>query len=73
MPTTIKRSARARTRNRGLTPDQAREIFDREARRVLHMSGEEFLRRYDDDPRQFQSDAEHTEIVELEMLIPLVR
>jgi hypothetical protein len=27
--------------------DEAREMFDREARRLMGMSGEEFLRRYD--------------------------
>lgn len=33
---------------RFLDDDEARELFDREARRLLGISGDEFLRRYDD-------------------------
>ena len=73
MAVATRQTRRPRTGNRALSPDQARAIFDREARRIVQMSGEEFLRRYDDDPGQFQGDPERTEIVELEMLIPLVR
>jgi hypothetical protein len=32
---------------RFLDDDEAREVFDREARRLMGMSGDEFLRRYD--------------------------
>jgi hypothetical protein len=32
---------------RFLDDDEARELFDREARRLMGMSGDEFLRRYD--------------------------
>lgn len=30
-----------------LTPEEAYELFDRKVRRLIHMSGEEFMRRWD--------------------------
>lgn len=50
-----------------LTAAEAREIFDQEARRLLGMSGDEFLRRYDAgefDP----NDPDHTSVVDLSMI-----
>ena len=56
---------------RWLTDEEARAIFDAEARRVMGMSGEEFLRRYDagefDD---VPDDWEHMDFTALVMLIP---
>ncbi len=56
---------------RWLTDEEARAAFDAEARRVMGMSGEEFLRRYDagefDD---VPDDWEHMDFTALEMLIP---
>lgn len=58
-----------------ITPEEGREIFEREAQRSLNMSGEEFLRKWDagefdpliDDPKY------HTKIISVYMLMPLVR
>jgi hypothetical protein len=57
-----------------LNDDEARQQFDRQARRLLGISGEEFLRRYDagaldalDDERQQRA------VMKLVMLADLVR
>lgn len=56
---------------RWLTPEETRVEFDAEARRVMGMSGEEFLRRYDaGDFGDVHDDGEDIDFVELEMLIP---
>ena len=54
-----------------LTPEEAREAFDRIARRELGMSGEEFLRRW--DAGEFRDDPEERPgLEEVVMLLPLV-
>jgi hypothetical protein len=51
--------------------EELRLLFDAEARRVMGMSGEEFLRRYDaGEFDRIHDDGEHIEFVGLEMLIP---
>ena len=55
---------------RELTEDESRDEFDRQARRRLHMSGEEFLRRW--DAREFP-DTEDPDVGWVASLIPLVR
>lgn len=56
---------------RWLTDEEAHAKFDAEARRVMGMTGEEFLRRYDaGDFMDVHDDGENIEFVGLEMLIP---
>lgn len=54
-----------------MTPEEAREAFDRAARRYLNMSGEEFLRRW--DAGAFGDDADQPGVINLVMLLPLIR
>jgi hypothetical protein len=55
-----------------LTDDEAVEFFDRNARELLGISGEEFLRRWDrGDYRGIEDDDER--IISLAMLIPFGR
>lgn len=56
-----------------LTPEEAWELFDRQARAWLGISGEEFLRRYDageitEDQLDYDND-----VIILAMLVPHVR
>ena len=54
---------------RWLTEEEARARFDEEARRVMGMSGEEFLRRW--AAGEFDAiadDPDHPEIMELHMI-----
>lgn len=39
--------ARGDNRIREVTPEEGRELVDQAARKYLHMSGDEFLRRWD--------------------------
>ena len=54
-----------------LTPDEAWDVFDRAARNDLHMSGQEFLRRW--DAGAFRADPDQPGVMDVAMLIPLVR
>lgn len=58
-----------------ISEEEGRELFDRNARHHLGISGEEFLRRYDageyDDPDDRTKNP--PEVMEVAMLIPLVR
>lgn len=57
-----------------LTPEEARAFFDRRARQLLHVSGEEFLRRWDaGDYRPVPDDAEGRKVGELVMMMPFAR
>jgi len=54
-----------------LTDEEARAIFDEEARRVMGMSGEEFIRRWDaGEYDAIADDGDHPHIMHLAMLIP---
>ena len=54
-----------------ISREEARARFDAEARRVMGMSGDEFLRRYDaGDFMDVHDDGENLEFVALEMLMP---
>jgi hypothetical protein len=59
---------------RWLTDEEAHALFDAEARKVMGMSGEEFLRRYDagefDD---MPDDIEHLDYWSLVLSIPFGR
>ncbi len=57
-----------------LTPEEARELFDRRARQLLRISGEEFLRRWDaGEYRPVRDDAEGRKSGELVMMMPFAR
>lgn len=51
--------------------EEGRVIFDEAARRLLGMSGEDFLRRW--DAGKFADDPDRPEVIEIAMMIPLVR
>jgi hypothetical protein len=53
-----------------LTPEEAREIFDRAAREEFGISGEEFLKQWD---RGDYADTDDPRITRLEILMPLAR
>lgn len=61
------------TKNDGaqMTREEARQVFDRQARKLLHMSGRDFVREY--DARKFDRRREEPAVRRLEMLLPLVR
>jgi len=54
-----------------LSQAAALRLFDKNARRELGMSGEEFLRAL--DAGEFASETERPEVEQLLMLLPLVR
>ena len=57
-----------------VTLEEAREIFDEQARRLMGMSGEEFLRRWDaGEYRDIADTPGNLHIMRLAMLIPLGR
>ena len=59
---------------RFLDDDEARQQFDRQARRLLGLSGEEFLRRY--DAGEYDTDLDDRQsraVMKLAMLTDLVR
>jgi hypothetical protein len=61
-------------RVRVLTRKEGREYFDREARKTLGISGDEFLRRLDaGEYREIPDDPEHWPIIRLSMLTGFAR
>ena len=57
-----------------VTPEEGREIFDAEARRMMGISGEEFLRRWDaGEYREIADTPGNLHIMDLAFLIPLAR
>ena len=57
-----------------LSDEKAREFFDREAQRLVGLSGDEFLRRYDrGDYVGIEEDEFGRRVVELEFIIPFGR
>ena len=58
------------------TPEEGREMFDCEARHLMNMSGEEFLRRW--DAGEFNelmggTGRDHLDLVDLVLMIPFAR
>lgn len=54
-----------------MSPEETRAVFDAEARRLMGMGGEEFLRCYDaGDFLDVHDDGENVDFVDLELLIP---
>jgi len=59
---------------RFLDDAESRQYFDRQARRLMNMSGEEFLRRYDDGEFEAELDGpRHRQLAKLVMLLPFGR
>jgi hypothetical protein len=59
---------------RFLNDDEARRQFDRQARRLMGMSGEEFLRRYEaGELEAVQDERQQRAVMKLAMLTDLVR
>jgi len=58
-------------RSRRLTSREARQLFDREARRHLKMSGTEFLRRW--EAGKFDGQADTSAVRRVAMLLPFGR
>jgi hypothetical protein len=56
---------------RALTEGEAREVLDRQARRYLDMSGEDFVAAW--DAGRFRHDDDRPEVVRVAMLLPLGR
>ena len=54
-----------------LTSREARQLFDREARRHLNMSGREFLRRW--EAGKFDGQADTSAVRRVAMLLPFGR
>ncbi len=57
-----------------LSPSESRALFDKQARRWLGITGDEFLRRW--DAGEFDAiadDPAHPEVMRLAALIPLAR
>ena len=59
---------------RFLDDEEGREYFDTQARRLMGMSGEEFLRRYDaGEYRDIKDDGDDHHLIMLIMMIPFAR
>ena len=59
---------------RFLNDDEARQQFDRQAQRLMGISGDEFLRRYDaGEFNDLQDDRQQRAVMKLAMLTDLVR
>ncbi|MBA3424472.1 MAG: hypothetical protein H0U04_07980 [Rubrobacter sp.] len=56
---------------RTLSDDEGRELFDRQARRYLDMTGDEFVEAW--DARKFDDPDNSPDIMHVAMLLPLVR
>jgi hypothetical protein len=57
-----------------VTPEEGHALFDRRARKLLNISGEEFLRRWDaGEYRQIHDNAEGRKVGELVMMMPFAR
>ncbi|HEY3306139.1 MAG TPA: hypothetical protein VGL70_21675 [Candidatus Binatia bacterium] len=53
-----------------LTPEEGRKLLDEQARRYLHMSGEEFARKW--NAKEFD-DPDRPEIMQVAFLLPFGR
>jgi hypothetical protein len=54
-----------------LTDEEGRALFDEEAQRLLGISGEEFVRRY--DAGYYDDNPDTPEVIELHLMLPLFR
>ena len=59
---------------RFLDDDESHQLFDRETRRLMNMSGEELIRKYDAGEFDAEMDGpNHRALVKLVMLLPFGR
>ena len=56
---------------RTLDSDEGRKLFDRQARRYLKMSGDEFVKAW--DAHKFDDPDSSPDVMRVAMLLPLVR
>jgi hypothetical protein len=64
----------ATSETRFLDDDESHQYFDRQARRLMDMSGEEFIRKYDAGEFNAELDGpQHRELAKLIMLLPFGR
>ena len=56
-----------------MTPEERRAVFDRQARRRLGISGEEFLRRWNAGEYEHTADLGEPGVMDVVMLLPLVQ
>jgi hypothetical protein len=63
--------ASERAKRQELSRDQGRAILDRQARRYLGMSGEDFVRAW--DAGEFDDDPDRPDVMHVAMLIGLTR
>jgi hypothetical protein len=64
----------ATSKTRYLNDDESHELFDRQARRLMDMSGEELIRKYDAGEFEAEMDGpQHHALVKLVMLLPFGR
>lgn len=71
----MEHAARADRNVRELSREEGRELFDRQARRYLDMSGDEFLKKW--DAGEFGDPDDRTKnppgVMKMAMLLPFVR
>lgn len=68
---TVADKSEANGKIRQLSRDEARALFDLQARRLLGMSGDEFIRAWESG--QLDDQVERPEVARVAMLIPLGR
>ena len=67
-------TARKRRRRKyELSEEEGRALFDKEARRLFGMSGDEFLAKYDAGEIDVDDPSIHNAAIAMEMLLPFVR
>jgi hypothetical protein len=54
-----------------LTREQARRLFDRQARKYLNMSGEKFVQKW--DAGKFNGESDSAKVLHVAMLLPFAR
>lgn len=59
------------TQVKKLSPDQARKMFDRQAKHYLNISGSEFIKRWDSG--KFNGSADTPDVMRVAMLLPFGR
>ena len=56
---------------RELTPEEARKLFDQEARRNFGISGEEFIKAWESG--QFDDEPDQPDLMNLVMMLPTIK
>jgi hypothetical protein len=66
----VKKKAKANGRSERISPSEGRRLLDRQARRLLGMTGTAFMRRWD---RRQIKDPDRPEVMRVAILLPLAR